>query len=106
LANNMRGTPIGENDHLIGIVTDRDIVCNVSPQLRLVSNEDRTRVERTCGAAMTRLGGLRCSANGDELTRELLLISAPKPTPGHDRNGGAARPDAGVQYTSTGVSRT
>src|SRR5580704_4342021 len=50
------------------------------------------------------LGGLRCSANGDELTRELLLISAPKPTPGHDRNGGAARPDAGVQYTSTGVS--
>ena len=29
-----------------------------------------------------------------------------KPTPGHDRNGGAAWPDAGVQYTSAGVSRT
>ena len=59
--NGIGAVPIGENDHLIGMVTDRDIVCKGLAQ----DNFDVRRA--TARDVMT--SGIHCCSEDDDLTK-------------------------------------
>ena len=53
--------PIGENDHLIGMVTDRDIVC------KGLAQDNFDPLSATAGDVMT--PGIHCCRDDDDLTK-------------------------------------